>query len=511
MASKNFGQIAKNSTYLYIKLIVSTVLGLYVSRIVLLQLGAESFGLYVVVGGIVSMLNFLNETLLATTNRFISVELGKGKDGEINKIFNNALVIHIILSIFLIITAKLIGTWYIYNYLTVPADKISDAIFVLNFSIIATFFSIISLPFQGLIVSHENFLVKSVIEIVSILIKFILVLLLIIYIGNKLRLYAIIMSIVMFIPSISFIFYCYLKYREDIRFKINKDIGGYKKMLNFSAWVLLGTFAQVGRGHGTTLIINLFFGLLVNAAFGIASQVYSYVMMFVHNLNQAAVPYIIKTQSAGETEKSINIVYSFSKYVFFVMILFSFPILMNIDTILVLWLKEVPELTKEFTILMIINGLIASIGSSLGVPVSATGDIRKSQVWYSIILLSIIPISYLLFNEGFPAYFIIIVTIGSTFTNVIIQAIITAEKTVFKIKDYLIKSIFPVVLVTLTVIPQILLRGYFGNRLIDVLFYSTISVSLTLTSIYIFGLNKNEKKILKNFIVTFKNKIINQS
>ena len=122
MASKNFGQIAKNSTYLYIKLIVSTVLGLYVSRIVLLQLGAESFGLYVVVGGIVSMLNFLNETLLATTNRFISVELGKGKDGEINKIFNNALVIHIILSIFLIITAKLIGTWYIYNYLTVPAN-----------------------------------------------------------------------------------------------------------------------------------------------------------------------------------------------------------------------------------------------------------------------------------------------------------------------------------------------------------------------------------------------------
>lgn len=511
MVLKKYGKIAENSLYLYIKLFVSTVLGLYVSRIVLLELGAESFGLYVVVGGFVSMLNFLNETLLATTNRFISVEIGKGKDGEINKVFNNALIIHIILSFFLIITAELLGTWYIYNYLNVSADKIPDAIFVLHFSILTTFFSIISLPFQGLIVSREKFLAKSVIEIISILIKFILVLLLLIYIGNKLRLYAIIMSVVMFIPTVSFIVYCYLKYREDILFKLNKDIDSYKKMLSFSGWILLGTFAQVGRGHGTTLIVNLFFGVFVNAAFGIASQIYSYVMMFVHNLNQAAVPYIIKTQSAGETEKSINIVYSFSKYVFFVMILFSFPILMSIDTILVLWLKEVPELTKEFTILMIINGLIGSVGSSLGVPVSAAGDIRKSQVWYSITLLSILPISYLLFVKGYSAYFITIVMIGSTFANVIIQAIITAEKTVFKIKDYLIKSIFPVVLVALSMIPQIFLRSYFGNRLIDVLFFSIISFGITLIIIHFFGLNQNEKKTLKNFIVTFKNKIINQS
>lgn len=500
MEPKSFGRIAKNSLYLYAKLFVSTILGLYVSRIVLLELGAESFGLYVVIGGIVSMLNFLNETLLATTNRFISVELGKGKVGEVNKIFNNAFVIHLILSVFLTVIAEVLGTWYIHNHLNVSADKIPDALFVLHCSIITTVFSIISLPFQGLIVSRENFIAKSVLEIVIVLIKFSLVLLLTIYIGNKLRFYAIIMAFIMLITSISFIIYCYLKYREDIRFNPNKDIDDYKKMLSFSGWILLGTFAQVGRGHGTALILNLFFGVFVNAAFGIASQIYSYIMMFVHNLNQAAVPYIIKTQSAGETEKSMNIVYSFSKYVFFAMILFSFPILMFTDTILLLWLKEVPELTKEFTILMIINGLIGSVGSSLGVPVSATGDIRKSQVFYSITLLSIIPISYLLFKNEYAAYFIIIVMIGSTFTNVILQAIITAEKTVFSINDYLVKSILPVVLVALAMTPQIYLRGCFENRLIDVFLFSIISAVITLVSIYIFGLRKDEKYILRNFV-----------
>ena len=503
MAVENYKRIAKNSIYLYVKLIVTTIVGLYVSRIVLLELGADNFGLYVVVGGIVSMLNFLNDTLLATTNRFFSVELGRGKEGEINKIFNTAFTIHLLLAVFLIICAESIGVWYIYNHLNVSAEKISDAIFILHFSVLATVFSIISLPFQGLIISREKFFAKSLIEIISIIIKFILVVLLIFYVGNKLRLYAIIMSIVILIPTLSYIVYCFVKYKDDVHFKFVKNIDSYKKMINFSVWILLGTFAQVGRSQGSTLIINLFFGTIINAAFGIASQVYSYVMMLVHNLNQAAVPHVIKLHSAGEKEKSVNIVYSFSKYVFFILLLFSFPILMSIDTILLLWLKEVPELTEEFTILLIINGLVASVGSSLGVPVNATGDIRKSQVWYSIILILIIPFSYILFKQGYSAYYISVVTIISTFINIIAQALITAEKTVFRIKDYLTKSILPVIIVSFSVSPQIILRQYFGDKIIDVISFSIISLVLTSLAIYKLGLNKKERKKLNNFICGF--------
>lgn len=504
MGFRSYNKIAKNSIYLYIKLFLNTIVGLYVSRIVLLQLGAESFGLFIVVGGIVSMINFLNETLLATTNRFISVELGKGEKGNINTIFNTSFLIHLSLAFLLIISAEFIGIWYIENHLNVSFEKIEDAKFILHASILATVFSIISLPFQGLIISREKFLAKSIIEIIGTLIKFFLVLFLIIYVGNKLRFYAIIISIVTISSSILFIIYCWFNYKKDIHLKFNRNIGQYKKMISFSGWIVLGTIAQVGRGQGSVLIINLFFGAITNAAFAIANQVYGFVMMFVHNLNQAAVPHIMESQSAGKTEESINIVYKFSKYVYFLMLIFSLPILMSIDVLLDIWLKDVPKYSTQFTSLMIINGLIASLGSSLGVPVNATGDIRKSQIWYSITLLSILPIGFLLFKIGYPPYIITVVTIFSTLINVIIQSIITAEKTVFNIKKYLLKSILPVFMVTISILPVIILRYYFDDNLLEVLLYSILSIIFTTINIYFIGLDKNEKKTLKKLLVNLK-------
>jgi Na+-driven multidrug efflux pump len=507
MSSKNYKKIASNSLILYFKLIVTTIIGLYVSRVVLAQLGAADYGLYAVVGGIVYMMNFLNTTMLATTNRFIAVEIGKGKSGNINKVLNTSFIIHIFLAILLAFTAEIIGQWYINFYLNIAYNRIQDALFVLHFSVITTVFSIISLPFQGLITAKENFKTRSIIEIISALLKLVLVSLLTIYLGNKLRIYSVLMAITILVPTILFISYCWIKDKENIRWKFNQNKEDYKQMFNFSGWMMLGTTAKIGTTQGVALILNLFFGTVINAAFGIASQVFNSVMMFVENLNQAAVPQIMKIQSSGDPEKSIDIVYRISKYVFFVMLLISVPILLSIDTFLNLWLNEVPEYTKHFTILMIINGLIGSIGSTLGVPVHTTGDIRKTQIWYSAILLSVLPIGYWMLKNGYPPYIITIITIGGTLTNVIAQMIITAEKTVFKIKDYLLKSILPVIIVTLSVLPQIILRRYFGIELLETLLFSLISVSLIMLSIYLFGLKIDEKIIIRNKLLILKNKI----
>jgi len=507
MSSENYKKIANNSFILYIRLIITTIIGLYISRVVLLQLGADSYGLYAVVGGIVYMMNFLNTTMLATTNRFVAVEIGKGEKGDINKILNTSFIIHILLAILLIFTAEIVGRWYINNHLNIDSNRISDALFILHFSVIATVFSIISLPFQGLITAKEKFKIRSIIEIISALLKLILISLLSLYLGNKLRIYSILMAITIFVPTLLFISYCWLKHKENVRWSFNEKKVDYKRMLNFSGWMMLGTTAQIGVRQGVALILNLFFGTVVNAAFGIATQVFNSVMMFVQNLNQAAVPQIMKIQSSGDTEKSIGIVYHMSKYVFFVMLLISVPVLLSIDTILNLWLKEVPEYTKQFTILMIINGLVGSIGSSLGVPVHTKGDLRKTQIWYSIILFSVLPIGYWMLKNGYPPYIITIITIGATLTNVIAQTIITAEKTVFRIKHYLLKSISPIFIVTLTVLPQIILRSYFGIKLSDVLFFSLISVTLIIMSIYFFGLNLEEKRIIKKQLLIIRNKI----
>ena len=206
--SDNYKKIASNSIILYFRLIITTIIGLYVSRVVLLQLGVDNYGLYAVVGGIVYMMNFLNTTMLATTNRFVAVEIGKGENGNINKILNTSFIIHIILALLLIITAETVGRWYINNYLNITNNRIPDALFVLHFSVIATVFSIISLPFQGLITAKEKFTTRSIIEIISALLKLIFISLLTLYLGNKLRIYSMLMTITILVPTLLFILYC---------------------------------------------------------------------------------------------------------------------------------------------------------------------------------------------------------------------------------------------------------------------------------------------------------------
>lgn len=501
-------KIAKNSLILYIRLVITTVIGLYASRIVLLQLGADDFGLYAVVGGIVSMMSFLSTTMLATSYRYIAVEIGKGENGDTNKVFNTSLVIHLILALVLVVIAETVGVWYINNYLNVAAEKIPDALFVLHFSVLTTVISIASVPFQGLITANEKFLARATIEIIRAVLKLGFVFLLVLYIGNKLRAYAILMTVVMTIPPILFFIYCRVKNNEVVKWKLNRLKSDYWDMIKFSGWIMIGAIAHIGVRQGAALIINLFFGTLVNAAFGIASQIYNYIQMFVKNLNQVAVPQIMKSYSSGDSERSLNLVYNISKYAFFLMLLVATPILLSIDAILVLWLKEVPVYTKQFAILMIISGLIGITGSGFDGAAQATGKIRKIQIWYSVIMLSTLPIAHLMFKLHYPPYIITVITIGATITNRIVQIKILSDITEFSIPHYLSHSILPLIMVSLVTLPQILLRNLFGQNIIDLLIFSILSFVLCLLTIYLFGLRKTEKdvvhKVIHNLILKIK-------
>ncbi len=502
-------KIAVNSVILFLRLVVTTVIGLYTSRVVLIQLGAKDYGLYVVVGGIVTMMSFLNITMLTTTYRFLAVELGKTEKGYPNKVFNTSLVIHIMLSIVLIIISETVGIWYIKAHLNIISEKIPDAIFVLHFTVLATAFNILSVPFQGLITAKENFIVRALIEILRAVIKLILVFFLIEYLGNKLRAYSIIMAIAMVVPSTSFILYCYINYWEVVKIKINKKIDDYIEMLKFSGWILLGAIAHISVRQGAALIINIFFGTALNAAFGIASQVYNYIMMFVRNLNQAAVPQIMKSQSGGDSKRSLELVYSISKYAFFMMMLPSVPILLSINSILVIWLKKVPNYTKEFVVLMIVNGLIGVLASGFDAVIQATGNIRKNQIFYSVIMISTLPLSYILYKLNFAPYFITVATILATFSYLIVQIFILKEITDFNFYDYWRRTLFPVFLVLLFVIPQFILNYFIDDSrdVGSVIMFSFISILLTIVSIFLIGLNRREKQVIFNLISKVRQKI----
>lgn len=504
-------RIAKNSLMLYVKLLVSTFVGLFTTRLVLKELGADDYGLYSVVGGVISMMGFLTSTLAATTYRFVAVEMGKGSTDKINKIFNSSFIIFILIGFLLVAIGETIGVWYVKNHLNIEADRVEDALFVLHFVIASTFLSVVSISYQGLITAHENFLVRVSIEIITSLLRLGFLILLIYYVGNKLRAYAVIMMIVMLVPSLLYFIYCRFYYFEEVRWKINRDIEVYREMLGFSSWMVFGSFARMTENQGGKIIINLFFGTIVNAALGVASQIYSYLTIFVQNVSQAAVPQIMKSQGAGDNVRTVNLVYSVNKYSYFILLCISTPIILSIDPILEFWLTDVPQYTRQFAILMLINGLISVSGTSLGGAIQATGKIRVNQIFSSAFILLTLPLTYLLFKLGYPPYFLTVaIIIISIFIRMLRAWVLSNLINEFVLKDDFKKVILPAIIVTIAILPLYYLRPYYGNSLYSIILFSIFSIIYTSLFIYFIGLNVNERKVVKKNIIKYSEGIISK-
>ena len=321
--------LAKNSLLLYFRLIVVTIVGLITTRIVVRNLGVSDYGLYNVVGSIVVMMNFLNTVMVSTTYRYIAYELGKGKEGNVNKIFNISFSIHLALILIVILLAETLGIWYIRNYLNINPNKLHDAIFVFRFSILATVINIFSIPFQGLVTALEKFSVKAIIEILRSVVKLIFVILLAYYLGNKLRFYSVLMAIATVIPSFLFIIYCTKKYPLFTKIKVQRDVPKYKEMLGYSGWIMIGAAASVGKNTGTPIIVNYFFGTILNAAYSIANQINNFLILFTQGLTEAAIPQITKNFSGGNNKRVLNLAAYISKYSFLLLLLPALPILLE--------------------------------------------------------------------------------------------------------------------------------------------------------------------------------------
>lgn len=492
--------ILKNSGILYLKLIVTSVISLYTSRIVLQSLGVSDFGLYSVVGGIVVMVNILNIALISTTYRYIAFEIGGGNLSDINKVFNISLVLHIVLALVVVLLAETLGSYYIYNKLNVPSDRIDDAMFVFHFSVLAIVFSIVSIPFQALIAAHEKFSVSAIIEIISAILKLGIAIILLYYIGNRLRIYALLMGAIMSIPPILYLLYCIKKCKSIILWNFQKDKSKYKEMIGFSGWILLGASASIGQIQGAALIINLFFGTILNASFGLANSINSIVLVFARNLGQAAIPQITKSYSSGNTDRTMQLVCYISKYSFFLMLLPALPILLETDFILKLWLKNVPEYTTIFCQLMIINALVTCLGSSIPSVVQATGKIKYFQIIGSVISLLSLPIAYLLFKFGYPSYSILVVYIISSLINVIVSQILLRYLINFDVKTFMKIAYLKIVYVVVFVSPLFLIRNLYPDNTARFIFLLIISVVWFFISVYIVGINKKEKELIGSTI-----------
>jgi len=492
--------IARNSLILYIRLIITTIIGLYSSRIVLLELGAEGFGLFAVVGGIVAMLNMLNITMITTSNRYIATEIGK-KDGyELNKVFNSLLVVHLFFGLILFAFVEVVGVWYVQNHLNIEAGRLPDALFILRLSAISAIVSTVIVPYQGLITAHESFFIRATIEVLQSLLALCAVILLTFHAGNKLQAYAIYILMVQIIVAALYFIYCKLKHSKAIRLKINKQSADYIGISKFFGWQLVSVAGSIGVTQGGAIIINLFFGTVLNAAYGIAFRVSDLAFAFVQNLNQAALPQIMKSYSGGNQQRTIDIVYKLTKYTYFIMLIPAVPILLSIDAILLIWLKEVPPFTAAFVVFRIVHGLISSLQSGFDMTINASGNIRKTKVFFSILFLSMLPLVYLLYSLNFPPYTLTIVLICAEVVFLLFQTRVLSGISEFTFLEYFSKTLLPVFFVTSLIIPQFFVRQLLGDNLVSLLWISFLSVILNTTIIYFAGLDKKEKNVINSYL-----------
>lgn len=500
---QNNNLIIKNSLILYLRLFIISVTGLLASRYILEVLGSSDFGLYSVVGGLVFIMAFLNDVMVTSTFRFISYELGKNTISSVNKIFNISLVIHIVIGAITLSLGETIGVYLVKNYITILPEKLSDALFIFRCSIFSTVFSIVQVPFRGLLIAKEKFVSTSIVEIVRSVLRLLSVLVLFLYDGNKLRLFALLNILIALVSFSHYYIYCFKEYYNYIKWKFNSSFLNYKKILSFSFWTMFGATAHIGEIQGNALIINNFYGTILNASFSIANQVNNLVKTFAQNINKAVIPQITKNYSSGNSKRTTDLVIYSCKFSYFSMLFIALPILMETNFLVELWLSVIPNYTVIFIQIMIINALISTTTAGIPSYVQATGEIKYFQIILSIVKLSGLPISYLLLKLGFEPYFILISFTFIGVISVIATLFFLNVTTSFNVKYFLSSTLLKILNVTLMTIPLICVSYIFDQGLFRFLLSCFISTIWLVLSIYFLGIDEFERIFLKNKFIKY--------
>lgn len=409
-SSNNNKRIAKNTLLLYFRMLFMMVVSLYTSRVILNALGVEDFGIYNVVGGVVAMFTVISGSLSAAISRFITYELGKGDQSKLNKIFSASVTIQLALSLIIVVLIESVGVWFLNAKMTIPADRMVAANWVLQFSIITFVINLISVPYNAAIIAHERMSAFAYISILEAICKLAIAFLIMVSPMDKLVFYAILMCAVSVLIRFTYGHYCKKHFTEcTYHFHWDKDI--LKKMFGFAGWNFIGASSAVLRDHGGNIVINLFYGPSVNAARGIAIQVNNAIMGFVSNFMTALNPQITKSYASGDREYMMTLLFHGARLSFYMLLLLSLPVLVNTHYILVLWLKLVPEHAVFFVQLILVFAMSESISNPLITAMLATGKIRNYQIVVGGLQMMNLPISYVCLRLGCIPETVLIVAI----------------------------------------------------------------------------------------------------
>ena len=505
-------RIAKNTLHLYARMLLLLGLSLYTSRIVLATLGVEDFGLYNVVGGIVTMFAFLNAAMGNSSHRFITFSLGKGDIKESRDVFGATCLIHWILAGVILILAETIGLWLLHNKMVIPESRMVAADWVYQFSIIACVISIITVPYNATIIAHEKMGAFAYITILDAVLKLLIVYLIQISSFDKLIFYAALILCVKLLDIIIYLIYCLKNFEETRNFRVSIKIPQFKEMTSFAGWSLIGNLAYAGYTQGLNILLNLFFGPAINAARGVAVQIEGAVKGFVVNFQTAVNPQIIKSYAQGDYSRLHTLIFASSKFSFFLLLCMVMPICIESNTILNIWLKEVPQYTALFTILILIISLSEPLRNPIDRANQATGKIRNYQIVEGGLLLLIVPLSYLILKIGGEPYAVFIVQLVVMYSVQVARLFLVCHKIKMSKREYVKRVLIRVTLVTIfsSIIPLVI-HFSIPQSLVSSIIVIILSVVCVLSCSFFIGLTKNERFLVISKIAAFKSKVTHRS
>lgn len=401
--AENTKRIAKNTLMLYGRMLFSMVVSLYTSRVVLNTLGVVDYGIYNVVGGVVGMMSFLNASMSGATSRFMTFELGRANQQRQKDTFSTAMIIHIVIAGFVFVIAETLGLWFVENRLVISSDRMHAARIVYQLSILSMVVGVTQVPYTACITSHEKFNIYALFSIIEVFLRLVIVYVLMIGNYDKLILYSILATGVSVLMMIVNRLYCVRKFEEaHFHWTWKKDV--LLPMLNFSGWDLYGNLSVVGRTTGVNMILNMFFGPVLNAASGIATQVQNAVMGIASNMVAASRPQIVKQYAAGHLDSMFSVVTLSIKMSFYLLAVFSVPIILEPDFVLGVWLGTVPTYAPTFCVFTLLFNFFSSMSSLLGAVIHATGKMKRISIINGTLYLSVLPVSYLAFRFEAPPF-----------------------------------------------------------------------------------------------------------
>lgn len=509
MSSTTNKRIARNTFFLYTRMIVVILLSLYITRVVLNVLGVVDYGIYNVVGGFVMMFVFLSSSMDGTVQRFYNYEKGKENGRSLSVVFSDALVIQIAISVIVFLALETFGVWYIGHKMIIPYERLTAAYWCFHLSVLSLVLVCFQVPYSAAVLSFEDMDYYAIVSVVDVVLRLIVVLMLPFLNADRLILYAVLLLIVQAIKFLMYYIYVKRNY-QDIRWAGLIDRPLLKEMFSFTGWSLIESFAYTFILQGINVVLNAFFGPIVNAARGIAAQIQAGLQGLSSNVVAAFRPQLTESYAQGNKTRVTNYMYTLSKISYVVLLAFCIPIILELDIILDLWLKGVvPDYTKSFTILVLINMTIGSLNTPLTNVVCAVGEIKNYQIYHSLLVILAVPAAWITFHFSNDPNLALIIVLISTILNQPVSMYLLNKVFPFSYKDYIKQVIIPCLIVTILspLLPLAVFYLISSPSVIRVCIIVIVSVISTALVSYFFVMNKEERIIGKELVQSFTKKI----